>query len=229
MPPLASQNAPILECRGIAKSFGERVLFSKVDLSLRPGESMALLGPSGSGKSTLLNCLEGIEPVDSGTIALDGIELSSLDERGLSQLRRQTVGTVFQFFHLLPTLTASENVELGLQLSGMPQKERKTRAAALLERLGIGHRSQAFPRDLSGGEMQRVAIARAVAHRPRILFADEPTGNLDAASGTEALALLTELCSEIGAALFMVTHSRQAAASCSSRYTLDAGQLRRLD
>ena len=210
----------VLEARSLSKSFGDRTLFTEVNLEIRPGEMSALLGPSGVGKSTLLNCLEGVETYDSGSVVIDNQTLESLDEDQMALLRREKIGTIFQFFHLLPTLTAFENIELPLQLIGMPEEERLQCVFSLLKRLNIDHRADAFPAQLSGGEMQRIAIARAIAHRPKIIFADEPTGNLDEKSGREALQLLTELCLEINTGLLMVTHSQDAAAYCDFRYTL---------
>lgn len=216
---------PPLKCQKLNKSFGPRILFNSIDLELQPRERLALLGASGSGKSTLLHCLSGVLPADSGQVWLAGECLEKLDREQLAACRRQHIGTVFQFFHLLPTLTASENIELPLQLLGYPRAERRERVAALLERMGIADRAGAYPSQLSGGEMQRTAIARAVAHRPPILFADEPTGNLDSRSGDFVLRLLQELTDEEGAALIMVTHSEEAAAICQKRLRLVDGAL----
>ncbi|WP_221774686.1 ABC transporter ATP-binding protein [Pelagicoccus albus] len=186
---------------------------------------VALLGASGSGKSTLLHCLSGVLPTDEGTTWIGEQSLDNLNREQLAQCRRTKIGTVFQFFHLMPTLTAAENVELPLQLLGNPRAVRENRVQELLERMGIAHRANAFPSALSGGEMQRVAIARAIAHRPPIIFADEPTGNLDQNSGQEVLRLLTEITQEENAALLMVTHSEEAAAICQRSYKLEEGML----
>jgi len=159
----------------------------------------------------------------SGRIEFDGLCLNDLDGNGLAEVRRRHFGTVFQFFHLLPTLSASENVELPLQLLGVPAPERRTRVAALLERVGVAHRADAPPGELSGGEMQRIAIARALIHRPRLLLADEPTGNLDSRNGQRILELLRELSDETGTALVLVTHSREAAAICHREIRLRDG------
>lgn len=214
-----------LECRSLRKSYGERILFAGVDLKLAPRERLALLGPSGTGKSTLLHCLSGVSSCDDGDVWLGGQRLRGLSSDQLAACRRRKVGTVFQFFHLLPTLTAFENVELPLQLLAQSKRRRHERVAALLERMGIASRANAFPSELSGGEMQRIAIARAVAHRPDVIFADEPTGNLDRDSGAAVLQLLKEITDEEGAALLMVTHSDEAASICQTRYHLTDGEL----
>ncbi|MBD5778935.1 ABC transporter ATP-binding protein [Pelagicoccus sp. NFK12] len=218
--------SPPLRCEKLQKAFGKRTLFSEIDLELRPRERLALLGASGSGKSTLLHCLSGVMPADSGRVWLAGERIDKLDSNALAQIRRRKIGTVFQFFHLLPTLTARENIELPLQLLGQASPQRNERVSALLERMGISHRADAFPAALSGGEMQRVAIARAIAHRPPVLFADEPTGNLDSRSGESVLQLLKELTDEEGAALLMVTHSDEAASICQRQLHLADGVLR---
>ena len=220
---------PAIKATGLRKSFGDRLLSENAELTVEREQRVALLGPSGAGKSTLLNCLEGIEPVDSGEIEIAGQSITSLSEPELARLRSNRIGTVFQFFHLLPTLTVSENIELSLLLKRIPPSDRRVRVDELMDRLGIRHRKHAFPSELSGGEMQRVAIARAIAHRPSVIFADEPTGNLDSKSGIEALEILTQLCSDIGAGMLMVTHSETAASYCSNRYTLSDGKLEKAD
>lgn len=209
-----------LQCQGLSKSFGERCLFRDIQLAISPKERVALLGASGSGKSTLLHCLSGVTPFDSGDVRLAGQSLAGLSPEKLATCRRENIGTVFQFFHLLPTLTAYENIELPLQLLRHDANQRRQRVESLLERMGISQRAEAFPSQLSGGEMQRVAIARAVAHRPAILFADEPTGNLDRESGFTVLELLKQITLEEDAALLMVTHSEEAAAICPKRLQL---------
>jgi len=171
-------------------------------------------GPSGCGKTTLLNCIGGVDKPDSGAVKLADRDLAKLDADALTEVRRRSLGTVFQFFHLLPTLTAAENMELPLKLTAVPADERKARVQALLERVGLKHRAEALPGEMSGGEMQRVAIARALIHRPQLLLADEPTGNLDSDTGAKILSLLKELSEEHGTALLMVTHSEEAAATC---------------
>jgi ABC-type lipoprotein export system ATPase subunit len=204
----------ILEVRSVSKRYAERVILHDVSFVLRKGERVALLGPSGSGKTTLLNCIGGVDRPDAGQVLIGGSVLGDLDSNGLAQVRRRWLGSVFQFFHLLPTLTAYENVELPLQLLGVPLTERQQRVMPLLQRVGIAHRAAALPSQLSGGEMQRVAIARAIAHQPQLILADEPTGNLDTKTGAVVLQLLREMTEESGAALLMVTHSEAAAAMC---------------
>ena len=194
-------------------------------LAIRDGERLALTGASGSGKSTLLNCLGGVDRPDSGSIRFKNIALETLAADVLTEVRRRDIGTIFQFFHLLPTLTAAENVELPLQLNGIPAAERIERVRSLLERVGVSNRAAAFPNQLSGGEMQRVAIARALAHRPAVLLADEPTGNLDSRNGAIILDLLRELSEETGTALVLVTHSGAAAQICHREIHLRDGQI----
>ncbi len=221
--PSSTQNAPLLRAIDVRKAYAGRPILAGVSLDVAPGERVALTGPSGSGKTTLLNLLGGVDRADSGRILFEGRDTGLLDGDGLSALRRTAFGTVFQFFHLLPTLTAAENVELPLQLNGMPAGERAARVRGLLERVGVAHRSEAMPGQMSGGEMQRVAIARAVAHRPRLLLADEPTGNLDSVNGTRILELLREITDETATALVLVTHSAEAAGICHREVRLRDG------
>jgi len=216
--------APLV-ATAVRKAYGERVVLDEITFSVEAGERVALMGPSGSGKTTLLNCLGGVDRSDGGEVVLCGQTLSGLDRNGLARLRRESIGTVFQFFHLLPTLSVAENVELPLQLIGVPSPERMRRVGALLDRVGLGGRADALPGQLSGGEMQRAAIARALAHRPRLLLADEPTGNLDSANGASVLALLREMTDEAGAALVLVTHSEEAAAICHRVVHLRDGRI----
>ena len=213
----------LLQASDVHHAYRERAVLAGVSLRIHRGERVALTGPSGSGKTTLLNLLGGVDRPKSGRIEFDGFCLNDLDGNGLAEVRRRHFGTVFQFFHLLPTLSASENVELPLQLLGVPAPERRTRVAALLERVGVAHRADAPPGELSGGEMQRIAIARALIHRPRLLLADEPTGNLDSRNGQRILELLRELSDETGTALVLVTHSREAAAICHREIRLRDG------
>jgi ABC-type lipoprotein export system ATPase subunit len=221
--PLA--DSAVLRAVEVAKAYDARPVLAGVSLDLARGERLALTGPSGSGKTTLLNCLGGVDRHDSGSIELLGERLESLDGPGLARLRRHRVGTIFQFFHLLPTLTATENVELPLQLVGVPAAQRPARVRALLERVGVAHRADALPSQLSGGEMQRVAIARALVHEPAVLLADEPTGNLDSANGARILALLRELSDERRVSLVLVTHSEEAAAICHRTIQLRDGRI----
>ena len=214
-----------LEVLGVSKSFGSVDVLKKVDLKLKVGERVALMGPSGSGKSTLLNCICGIEPVDSGEIKVGGKSLSQLDGANLELLRRESIGYVFQSFHLLPTLSAFENIEFPGQLVGMPKKERLDRVAQLLESVGLSHRSEHLPDALSGGECQRVAIARALMHFPRLLLADEPTGSLDTSSGDQILELLEELSQEHSVALLLVTHDHTSTRICDRVISMRDGSL----
>jgi ABC-type lipoprotein export system ATPase subunit len=213
----------ILRAKDVQHGYQDRSVLAGVSLTVRAAERVALTGPSGSGKTTLLNLLGGVDRPRSGRIEFEGRSLSGLDADALALLRRQCIGTVFQFFHLLPTLTAAENVELPLQLVGVPAAERRERVAALLERVGVAGRAAALPGELSGGEMQRVAIARALVHRPRLLLADEPTGNLDSRNGERVLQLLRELSDETGTAMVLVTHSAEAAAICHREIRLRDG------
>ena len=220
---VSSSTVAALAVTRVVKNYGARRVLDHVSFSVARGERVALTGPSGSGKTTLLNCLGGVDRTDSGEIHLLGSRIDRLDADGLNRLRRERVGTVFQFFHLLPTLSAAENVELPLQLIGVSTAERAVRVAALLERVGLTGRAHALPSQLSGGEQQRVAIARALVHRPALLLADEPTGNLDTANGENILRLLRELTDETGTALVLVTHSEEAAAICHRRIHLRDG------
>ena len=215
----------MLTASNLTKSYADRAVLRGVSLTVHAGERLALTGASGSGKSTLLNCLGGVDRPDSGSIRFKNIALETLAADGLTEVRRRDIGTIFQFFHLLPTLTAAENVELPLQLNGIPAAERIERVRSLLERVGVSNRATAFPNQLSGGEMQRVAIARALAHRPAVLLADEPTGNLDSRNGAIILDLLRELSEETGTALVLVTHSGAAAQICHREIHLRDGQI----
>jgi putative ABC transport system ATP-binding protein len=196
-----------------------------VDLAIARGEFVALVGPSGSGKSTVLNLIGGLDRPTSGQVWINGIELSASDEQTLTQHRRQHVGFVFQSFNLLSRLTAEENVALPLMFSGVPEKERRSRARVLLERVSLGPRLTHRPTQLSGGEQQRVAIARALVGQPALLLADEPTGNLDTATGAEIMALLKELNQEQGLTLLVVTHDPEVAAFADRVVRLRDGRI----
>jgi len=198
-----------------------------VDLEIARGEFVALVGPSGSGKSTVLNLIGGLDRPTGGEVWIDGAELSSSDERALTQHRRQRVGFVFQSFNLLPRLTAEENVALPLMFSGAPEKERRARARGLLERVGLGARLDHRPTQLSGGEQQRVAIARALVGQPALLLADEPTGNLDTATGAEIMKLLQELNREERLTLLVVSHDPEVAAFADRVVRLRDGRVER--
>ncbi|HJW09513.1 MAG TPA: ATP-binding cassette domain-containing protein [Holophagaceae bacterium] len=215
----------VLEARGLGRRFEQRWVLRGLDLDLEAGERLALLGPSGCGKTTLLNLLGGLDRPDEGEVRLDGESLGAASPARLAELRRRRMGTVFQFFHLIPTLRASENIELPLQLLGWKPADITARVAELLKAVGLEDRAHAWPSELSGGEMQRVAVARALAARPAVLLADEPTGNLDKASGAAVLALLAELTEQERTALVMVTHSEAAAAICHRILRLEDGRV----
>jgi putative ABC transport system ATP-binding protein len=214
---------------------GERLeILSDITLTFAPGEWVSLTGPSGSGKSTLLSLLSGLDTPTAGQISYGTQTLAHLNAQGddvFSQFRAQHMGFVFQSFHLVPALSALENVMLPLELLGAPYKEAKARAQTVLERVGLGSRMNHDPRRLSGGEQQRVALARALVHRPQYLFADEPTGNLDQASGATVLDLITELRAElksettVGATLIMVTHDPVLAARADRQIHLRDGRI----
>ncbi len=216
---------PVLEVESLTKSYAERPILRGVSFKLEQGERVALLGPSGSGKTTVLNCVGGVDQADSGSVTITGHALGDLSVDGLAHLRRRHIGTVFQFYHLLPTLSAAENIELPLQLLGVPTSEREKRVRELLERVGISHRAAALPGQLSGGEMQRVAIARAVVHRPALILADEPTGSLDSATGIQVLDLLAEIVRETNAAMLLVTHSPEAVKHCERVLRMQDGEI----
>lgn len=206
---------------------GRLTILRELDVEVRAGEAVAILGASGSGKSTLLGLLAGLDQASSGQVWLCGESLSGMDEDGRAALREGRVGFVFQNFQLLPTLTARENILLPLELSVSPDAERTAEVA--LERVGLTDRAGHFPRQLSGGEQQRVAIARAFAPRPDILFADEPTGNLDQATGEQVIDLLLELRGDTGAALILVTHDARLAGRCDRRLLMREGRLETLE
>ncbi|MGE3172792.1 MAG: ABC transporter ATP-binding protein [Planctomycetota bacterium] len=221
--------APVVQLRSVHKSVREgetvRPILCGVDLEVGAGESVAIVGRSGSGKSTLLNVIAGLDGADAGTVAIGGQLLQDLDEAGRARLRQRQVGFVFQSFHLLPTLTALENIALPLELAGRPAAAGRARAAELLARVGLGDRQGAFPAVLSGGEQQRVAAARALALRPPLVLADEPTGNLDDEAAAAVMDLLAELVRDHGSALLVVTHAAAVAARCERRLRLEHGVL----
>jgi putative ABC transport system ATP-binding protein len=205
-----ASTGPALECRALCKGYGpHRIVLRNLDFTLQAGEYVAIMGDSGVGKSTLLNLIAGLDRPDSGALLIDGIDIAALDEHDATLLRRSRLGFIFQAFHVLPHLTLQQNVALPLLLNGLPQE----RAASLLKAVGLGERERDFPRQLSGGELQRVAIARALVHRPRLLLADEPTGNLDPETAHEVLLLLRNEIKVNGASGILVTHSPAAAAT----------------
>jgi putative ABC transport system ATP-binding protein len=202
---------------------GPLTILEEINLTIAEGEAVAVLGASGSGKSTLLGLLAGLDLPTTGRVLLDGTDLATLDEDGRAALRARTLGFVFQSFQLLPSLTAHENVMLPLELAGIEEAE--DRAEGLLERVGLGPRRAHYPHQLSGGEQQRVAIARAFATTPRLLLADEPTGNLDTRTGSRIIDLLFELNAEANTTLVLVTHDAGLADRCSRHVVLEAGRL----
>ncbi|TAK12581.1 MAG: ATP-binding cassette domain-containing protein [Rhizorhabdus sp.] len=209
--------APIIDASAVRLALGKgsaRVdILKGIDLSISGGETVALLGPSGSGKSSLMAVLSGLERADDGRIMIAGLDFGTLDEDALAAARRGRIGIILQAFHLLPTMTALENVAVPLELAG--DGDAFVRARAELEAVGLGHRLDHYPAQLSGGEQQRVAIARATAARPALLFADEPTGNLDAATGTAIMDLIFDRQRETGATLLIITHEPALAKRCA--------------
>lgn len=215
----------ILTARQLGKCYADRWVLKGIELDLEPGERLAILGPSGCGKTTLLNLLGGLDRPDEGSVMLEGQDLTGITPFERSRIRRERVGTIFQFFHLIPTLTASENIELPLQLLGWSTSRIQERVGALLTSIGLKDRAHAWTHELSGGEQQRIAVARALASKPAVLLADEPTGNLDRASGLNILSLLSKLTQQESTALVMVTHSEEAAKTCQKVLRLVDGKM----
>jgi putative ABC transport system ATP-binding protein len=219
--------APILQVQGLGKRVmlpaGELTILDGVGFDIARGDTVAVVGASGSGKSTLLSLMAGLDLPSSGSVTLGGVELTRLDEDGRARVRGEQVGFVFQSFQLLPSLTALENVMLPLELRG--DRDSEAPARAILERVGLSERLEHYPRQLSGGEQQRVALARAFVTRPALLFADEPTGNLDTATGAAIIDLLFELNSQSATTLVLVTHDEQLAARCGRTLRLSGGRL----
>lgn len=218
-------NIIVAECLGksVVTSDGELHILSSIDLIIKSAESIAIVGESGSGKSTLISLLAGLDTPSSGWININGKALTTMNEDGRAAMRNELIGFVFQSFQLLQGLTALENVMLPLELSG--DKQAKPKALALLHRVGLGHRLSHTPKQLSGGEQQRVALARAFVTKPAILFADEPTGNLDSKTGATIIDLLFELNHENNTTLILVTHDPELAGRCQRTIRLEAGRL----
>jgi len=218
---------PLVEAIGLTHmvTTGSRTIriLEDVSLSIHSGDSVAVVGASGSGKTTLLALLAGLEVPSAGRVFTDGQDLSGMDEDGRARIRRNRIGFVFQSFQLLPALTARENVMLPLELAG--RHDARQRSSEILERVGLAERFEHYPRQLSGGEQQRVAIARAFVVDPKIVFADEPTGNLDAATGEEIVTRMFDLNREQGTTLVLVTHDERLAGRCRRRIELEAGRI----
>ncbi len=218
---------PVIRARGVNKvvatAEGELTILAGVDLEINAGETVAVVGASGSGKTTLLGILAGLDLPTGGTVSLVGQELTALDEEARARLRGEQVGFVFQTFQLLGSLTALENVMLPAELHGEP--DAREQARRLLEKVGLGRRTGHYPRQLSGGEQQRVAIARAFACHPNVLFADEPTGNLDTVTGARIIDLLFELNEEFATTLVLVTHDERLAERCQRVIVIDGGRI----
>jgi putative ABC transport system ATP-binding protein len=218
----------MIELTNVTKSYGTGssvLALNNVTLRIGPAERVAVMGPSGSGKSTLLNLVCGLDEPTSGSVKVEGVELAGLTDDARTRLRREKIGMIFQTFNLLPTLSALENVALPLRLQGLSKKEAEGQATSMLNRVGLKGRVIHRPDELSGGERQRVAIARALIFRPPLLLGDEPTGNLDSATGDEILRLLDDLQEEYQSTLLMVTHNAQAAAFCQRVVTLHDGNI----
>jgi putative ABC transport system ATP-binding protein len=218
---------PVIDAKGLDLTLGRGDgavhILRGVDLVVEQGQTVALLGPSGSGKSSLMAVLSGLERASSGALTVAGADFAAMDEDALALARRGRIGIVLQAFHLLPTMTALENVATPMELAGMTDAQ--TRAEAELRAVGLGHRLSHYPAQLSGGEQQRVAIARAIAPRPSLIFADEPTGNLDAATGAGIVELLFARRAETGATLLIITHDRELAERCERIVTLADGRI----
>jgi putative ABC transport system ATP-binding protein len=220
---------PLIRLRGLTKVYPEgekeRVVLRGVDADFHRGEFVALVGRSGSGKSTLLNLISGIDPPTSGEVVVGGTDLTRLSEQERTLFRRSHVGFIFQFYNLIPTLTVMENLLLPLELKGRIGAGERRRAGELLARIGLDDRPESYPDRLSGGEQQRLAIARALVHHPRVLLADEPTGNLDAETGASVMELLAGMVRDAGMTLLLVTHSRDVTALADRTLTVSDGVL----
>ncbi|MGH6624699.1 MAG: ABC transporter ATP-binding protein [Burkholderiaceae bacterium] len=215
----------MLRLTGLTKRFRDRAVINGLDLEVGSGEYVAIVGESGSGKSTLLNLIAGLDVPDSGSVFIDGADIARLNDEQRTLIRRAKLGFVFQAFHILPHLTVAQNVALPLVLLGAPVASREARARELLSEVGLGGREASMPAELSGGELQRVALARALVHKPALVLADEPTGNLDPDTAQSVLALLAREIRGRGAAGILVTHSEAAAATVDRVLRLDHGRL----
>jgi putative ABC transport system ATP-binding protein len=222
-------NAPIIQLQNLTKTYTEgkqsRVILNNINISFNNGEFILLLGHSGSGKSTLLNLISGIDAPDSGDILVNNIVINRLGEHQRTLFRRQHIGFIFQFFNLIPTLTVFENISLPIQLNGGIDAAKERDITALIERVGLSQRRDAFPDRLSGGEQQRVAILRAIVHNPTVLLADEPTGNLDEETGRTIMQLLLELTRQANKTLIMATHNPEVVPLADRVYRIKNGEL----
>jgi len=225
----AAVSPPLIDIRNLAKSYrrgGQIVpVLTDITLTVRAGDFLGLMGPSGSGKSTLLNLIAGIDKPDAGELLFDGVDITRLSETELADWRAGTVGFIFQFYNLMPVLTAFENVELPLTLTRLTRRERREHVEAALSLVGLSDRMVHYPSELSGGQQQRVAIARAIITDPRLIVADEPTGDLDRHSAEEVLTLMDRLNTDLGKTIVMVTHDRRAADQAHAIMYLDKGEL----
>jgi putative ABC transport system ATP-binding protein len=229
----AAAPPPLIRIRNLAKAYrrGGQVVpvLHDITLDVQAGDFLGLMGPSGSGKSTLLNLIAGIDKPDAGEIAIDGVDITALSEAALADWRASTVGFIFQFYNLMPVLTAFENVELPLTLTRLTRRERREHVESALALVGLTDRMEHYPSELSGGQQQRVAIARAIITDPRLIVADEPTGDLDRHSAEEVLELMERLCTDLGKTIVMVTHDRRAADRAHAIMYLDKGELSTAD
>jgi putative ABC transport system ATP-binding protein len=214
-----------IELENVSKRYGRQPVLQAANLTVDRGQMVAVMGRSGSGKSTLLRVIGGLEAADEGVVRVDGTDLTALTEAERARRRRNGLGFVFQSFNLIPTLTVAENVELPLALNAVKPDQMQKRSRALLEDLGLGNCADRFPEDISGGEQQRVAIARAVIHEPKLVLADEPTGNLDAETAHHVLELLRRTCRERNATLIVATHSAEVAAQAARVLEIRAGRI----
>ena len=226
---MSEARAPLVEIRRLAKAYrrgGQAVpVLSDINLEIAEGDFLALMGPSGSGKSTLLNLIAGIDKPDAGELRVAGEDITRLSEAELADWRAANVGFIFQFYNLMPVLTAFENVELPLMLTRLARRERRERVDMMLSLVGLAERASHYPSELSGGQQQRVAIARAIVGDPRLIVADEPTGDLDRVSAAEILHLLQRLNRELGKTVIMVTHDANAASAARAVIHLEKGEL----
>ncbi len=216
---------PLLRVTNLSVRYDQRTILDGLDLELSESQTVALQGPSGSGKSSLFNCIAAIQVPDNGEIFLENKAYSSMSDRDRTLLRRRQIASIFQFFHLLPTMTASENIAFAAHVAGLDKSTIRHSVDQLLEEVKLKHRKDALPSELSGGEQQRVAIARALINKPRIILADEPTGNLDQKTSAVIIDLLLDECTRHGITLLLATHDQSVAAACQRQIYLSDGRL----